>query len=300
MNLNQKITTNKTMPPYKYFMECFRLFVKKHPQFIENTLSNIFTMRLIGNKTHGDLAEVGIAEFIDQFMYNFNCKHVGKDVYRAKEREEDIVIIDEINKCEIPVSLKAYGDGPLQLSTDKSANMFQFLKSLGKDKIEKDQIDKVFSSNAFRDIDKINVFPLIYREKEKSCNILVFDFSKMKDNLSQIVFVDSGKKYDYGKQEVVPEEGRKHPLYIFLDKKGKYMCEVRYGGKTANALQRGMWTNTKHAIEYFDSLTNGWVSYTHNESLVKLIRLALNTTKATHNVVNETLSTEIEKIKKDW
>ena len=287
------------MSPYRYFMECFKLFVSKHPQFIENTLSNIFTMRLIGNKTHGDLAEVGIAEFISQFMYNFDCKHVGKDAYRAKEREEDIVIIDEIQNVRIPVSLKAYGDGPLQLSTDKSAQMFKFLEGLGKE-IEKEQIDTLFSSDAFKGIDEINVFPLIYRENEKSCNILVFNFSKMKENLSRIVFVDSGEAYDYASQNVVKASGRKNPLYIFLDKDGGYMCEVRYGGKTANALQRGLWTHTKHAIKYFDSLTNGWVSYEHNLSLVTLIRLALNTTEATHKGVNEVLQKEIDLLKRTW
>ena len=30
-------------------------------------------MRLIGNKTHGDLAEIGMAEFINQFMYDWLC-----------------------------------------------------------------------------------------------------------------------------------------------------------------------------------------------------------------------------------
>lgn len=281
-------------------MECFKLFVTKHPLFIENTLSNIFTMRLVGNKTHGDLAEVGIAEFISQFMYNFDCEHVGKDVYRAKEREEDIVIIDEIKKTRTPVSLKAYGDGPLQLSTDKSAQMFEYLRDLGDNIVEKAQIGGLFSSEAFKGLEEINVLPLIYREKEKSCNILVFDFVKMKENLSRIVFVDSEKAYDYARQEVVNAKGRKHPLYIFLDKDGEYMCEVRYGGKTANALQRGMWTHTKHAIGYFDSLTNGWVSYAHNHTLVKLIRLALNTTESAHVIANEILTKEIESLKKSW
>lgn len=287
------------MSPYKYFMACFKLFVKKHPLFIENTLSNIFTMRLIGNKTHGDLAEVGIAEFISQFMYNFSCKHVGKDMYRAKEREEDIIIIDEVHQHRIPVSLKAYGDGPLQLSTDKSAHMFETLRSLG-DRIEGEQADSVFLTEAFKNIEEINILPLIYREADKLCNILVFNLSKMKDNLSRIVFVDSGQAYDYILQKVVTTKGRKHPLYLFLDQDGRYMCEVRYGGKTANALQRGMWTHTRFAIDYFDSLTNGWVSYAHNYSLVELIRLALNTTEATHISVNKTLKEEIEQLKKNW
>src|SRR5437588_9530630 len=109
-----------TAEAYKDFTARLKLLVGKHPTLITTRLSNIFTMRLIGNKTHGDLAEIAMAEFITQFMYDFKAIHVGKDLYRAKEHEEDIKIINEITKAEFPISLKAYGDGPLQLSTDKN------------------------------------------------------------------------------------------------------------------------------------------------------------------------------------
>jgi len=69
---------------YKDFIKRLKLLVKKNPSLIITTLSNIFTMRLIGNKTHGDLAEIAIAEFINQYMYDFRSIHVGKDLYRAK------------------------------------------------------------------------------------------------------------------------------------------------------------------------------------------------------------------------
>lgn len=69
-------------------------------------------MRSIGNKTHGDLAEIAITEFVNQYMYDFRSEHVGKELYRAKTQEEDIIIINEITKVKFPVSLKAYGDGP--------------------------------------------------------------------------------------------------------------------------------------------------------------------------------------------
>jgi len=113
---------------YKDFISRLKLLFSKNPDLITTTLSNIFTMRLIGNKTHGDLAEIAIAEFINQYMYDFRSVHVGKDLYRAKSREEDIKIINEITKDEFPVSLKAYGDGPLQLSTDKNFQMFPRLE----------------------------------------------------------------------------------------------------------------------------------------------------------------------------
>ena len=129
------------MDPYKDFKERFKLLVGKHRHLVVNTLSNIFTMRLIGNKTHGDLAEIGIAEFINQFMYDFKSIHVGKDLFRAKEREEDIMIINEVTKAEFPVSLKAYGDGPLQLSTDSEQKMFPYLETQGKDITDKKKIE---------------------------------------------------------------------------------------------------------------------------------------------------------------
>ncbi len=94
---------------YSDFKARFKLLASKKHNLIVNTLSNIFTMRLIGNKTHGDLAEIGIAEFINQFMYDFKSIHVEKDRFRSKEHEEDIVIINELSKAEFPVSLKAYG-----------------------------------------------------------------------------------------------------------------------------------------------------------------------------------------------
>jgi hypothetical protein len=76
--------------------------------------------------------------------------------------------------------------------------------------------------------------------------------------------------------------GRKHPVYRFYDSSGDYICEVRYGDATANALQRGLWTHTKNALKYFDSITNGWVAYSHNLILVKLFSHALVSSETGH------------------
>ena len=88
-------------------------------------------MRLIGNKTHGDLAEIAISEFINQYMYDFKSIHVGKDLYRAKSKEEDITVENEITNEKFPISLKAYGDGPSQLSTDKTFQLYPLLEGFG-------------------------------------------------------------------------------------------------------------------------------------------------------------------------
>ncbi|MBR4516911.1 MAG: hypothetical protein IKO60_05900 [Bacteroidaceae bacterium] len=282
---------------YKDFQKRFKLFASKRPDLVENTLSNIFTMRLIGNKTHGDLAEIGIAEFIHQFMYDFDSRHVGKDLFRAKEHEEDIVIINELTKEEIPVSLKAYGDGPLQLSTDKDAKMFPKLCEYGDAVTDKKTIQSILRSEAFQSLDSVNVMPLIYREKKKECNIMVFDFDKMKRRTEKILLVEKGYKYDEELKQIVPAKGRKHPIYMFIDKEGKYICEVRYGDAEANALQRGFWTHTQNAFNYFDSLTNGWISYEHNLTLVQLFRLALNSTENGHKSANIILQTDIDNFK---
>jgi hypothetical protein len=175
----------QTSSPYHDFTTRLKLLITKQPDLITTTLSNIFTMRLIGNKTHGDLAEIAIAEFVNQYMYDFRSVHVGKDLYRAKSREEDITIINEITNAEFPVSLKAYGDGPLQLSTDKNSQMFRTLSEMAPvDSPAK--IKAVFEHLAFSTFADINVLPLIYDEKRHRCNILVFDYEAAREETAQI------------------------------------------------------------------------------------------------------------------
>ena len=283
------------MSPYKDFKERFKLLASKHRHLVVNTLSNIFTMRLIGNKTHGDLAEIGIAEFINQFMYDFKSIHVGKDLFRAKEREEDIVVINEVTKSEFPVSLKAYGDGPLQLSTDSDQKMFPYLEKHGKDITDREKIERIFASEAFADFNKINVMPLIYNEKKQQCNIMIFDYERALTETARIFYIGHGESLGSKKNG----KPRLHPIFMFLDSRNNYICEVRYGGASANALQRGLWTHTKNASSYFDSLTNGWIDYSHNLTLVKLFSLALNSTEASHREANVILQKDIDKLKRE-
>lgn len=264
---------------YNDFTARLKLLFRKHPALIATTLSNIFTMRLIGNKTHGDLAEIAIAEFINQYMYDFRSVHVGKDLYRAKSQEEDIKVINEITHAEFPVSLKAYGDGPLQLSTDKTSAMFPRLQREGEEIISDAKVKAIFDDPAFSAFTTINVLPLIYNEKTQRCNILVFDSPQARSKTKWIVRESAGR-------------GRKHPIYKFLDEDYGYVCEVRYGDATANALQRGLWTHTKKGLKYFDSLTSGWIDYSHNKVLVALFSHALVSSEAGH-------ASALEKIKED-
>lgn len=271
------------MSHYTDFTARLKLLISKSPHLVTTTLSNIFTMRLIGNKTHGDLAEIAIAEFINQFMYDFASVHVGKDLYRCKEHEEDIKIINEITKAEFPVSLKAYGDGPLQLSTDKNFQMFPKLQAMGT-LIEGNTVSQVWADPVFAEFGGLNILPLIYDEKRQRCNILVFDSETARKRVSRIALEEAG-------------HGRKHPVFRFYDGDGDYVCEVRYGSATANALQRGLWSHTKNARKYFDSITGDWIEYSHNHVLVKLFSHALVATSRGHEVALEKLEQDIEEQK---
>lgn len=270
--------------PYQEFTKRLTLLISKHPNLITTTLSNIFTMRLIGNKTHGDLAEIAIPEFINQYMYDYSSLHVGKDRFRAKKQEEDITVVNDVTEEEMLISIKAYGVGPLQLSTDKQARMFPLLTSQDDDDISGyNRINAMLESPAFSEFEHMNVLPLIYDEKNKKCNILVFDAERAKRETVTIRKVTSGR-------------GRKHPIFVFLDENDDYICEVRYGGAAANALQRGLWTNTRNAIHYFDSVTGGWIDYSHNLILVKLFSHALAATNNGQIEALEIVKRDIEAI----
>ena len=270
--------------PYKDFTDRLKLLSSKHPGLITTTLSNVFTMRLIGNKTHGDLAEIAIAEFINQYMYDFRSIHVGKDLYRAKSKEEDIKVINEITKVEFPVSLKAYGDGPLQLSTDKNFRMFPRLEKEGSEIEGLRNVGRVLQDPAFAEFRNINVLPLIYNEKSQRCNILVFDYNRAMNEVVRISREEGGR-------------GRKHPVYRFYNVTGDYICEVRYGDAEANALQRGLWTHTRNGLSYFNSIT-GWIDYSNNTSLVELFSHALVSSSIGHTAALEKLKEDISRLQR--
>ncbi|MBI3985698.1 MAG: hypothetical protein HY343_02165 [Lentisphaerae bacterium] len=271
------------MNAYKDFTARLKLLVSKQPNPITTTLSNIFTMRLIGNKTHGDLAEIAIPEFVNQYMYDFKSEHVGKKLYRSKSKEEDITIINELTKTEFPVSLKAYGAGPIQLSTDKENRMFPALEK-HKTPIEGKCIGEVWNNPVFSNFKTINVLALIYNEKIMKCNILVFNNERAQAAVTTI-------------NSVVKGSGRKHPIYRFFDGDGGKVCEVRYGGSAANALQRGFWSDTKSSFKYFDSITDGWIDYSHNRILVQLFSHALITSADGHQSALEKIKEDIARLK---
>lgn len=258
---------------FKEFLDDFQKSIKEHGTVMQNVLANIFSMRVIGNKTHGDLAEIALTEYINQFVDGFSAKHTGKEKFRAKKFEEDVRVRNEKTGKEIPISIKTYGAGPLQLSTNKDSSMFTYLNSVINKKQVNDMatVKKILSHSCFGDFIQTNVLPLIYNEKNYKYKIVIFDFSNALDSVKTIKFL---KPREFGK-------GRKtFPIYKFYDSRGDYIFEVRYGDAKANALQRGLWTHTENAKKYFNEILTG--DYEINEPLINLMSKILVSSKSKH------------------
>jgi hypothetical protein len=73
---------------------------------------------------------------------------------------------------------------------------------------------------------------------------------------------------------------------------------VRYGDATANALQRGLWTHTKNGLSYFESITGGWIDYSHNPLLVKLFSHALVSSLAGHTAALAEIKKDIARLQR--
>src|SRR5262249_19355148 len=91
---------------------------------------------------------------------------------------------------------------------------------------------------------------------------------------------------------------RKHPVFRFYDADGGYVCEVRYGGGTANALQRGFWTDTKRSVKYFGSVTGGGIRYSQSPGLVRLFSHALLATEDGQQRALDVLVGDVEEQKR--
>lgn len=260
--------------PIEQFLIKFEQSFKTNSTVINDVLANVFSMRIIGNKTHGDLAEIALTEYINQFVEGFSARHTGKEKFRAKLYEEDIRVKDLSNNVETPISIKTYGFGPLQLSTNKDSSMFTYLqKVVGTREIKNaSEIKNILRQPNFADFGNVNVLPLIYNEKEEvmAFKIILFNLQKAYNSVSLIQFLPPRR---HGQKETFP-------IYRFYDAEGNYIFEVRYGNTQANALQRGMWTHTEHAKPYFRELLSG--TYTINEPLINLISKILVSPRTKH------------------
>lgn len=175
----------------------------------------------------------------------------------------------------------------MQLSTDTEYRMFPLLEARDTTVIDDQaEIRAIYDDPAFHTFAKTNVLPLVYREDVKQCNIMIFDASKARNSTTRIVRLDA-----------TSGRGRKHPVWRFEDASGEYIWEVRYGGPDANALQRGLWTNTKRAYRFFRSITGGWIDYSHNLVLVELFAKALNSSVESHIEALHVIESDLERLR---
>jgi len=258
----------------KFLTKFVKSFNGKDPM-IFSVLGNVFSMRIIGNKTHGDLAEIALTEYINQYVGGYSARHTGKEKFRAKEFEEDIRITETSTKEGIPISIKTYGFGPLQLSTNKDVSMFSLLqRKIGKRGTNDiGKIKEILNDKCFKDFSSVNVLPLIYNEKEMKFKVIVFNLQKAYSSVKKIKFLPSRK---IGRKKTFP-------IYKFFDNKNNYIFEIRYGDAKANALQRGMWTHTEKAEPFFKELLVG--GYKINEPLITLIAKILVSHRDTHEKI---------------
>ena len=268
---------------YENFLKRLELFASKNPHVLQMTLRNIFSMREIGNKTHGDMAEIAVSEFINQYMYDFSSEHVGKELFRSKTHEEDILVTDDVNHTTFPVSLKAYGIGPVQLSTDKERKLFSRIQELG-NCITGADLSVLLEDACFTGLRQLRILLLIYNEHKHLCNLEWFDINAALRNTAVVQFIG-------------PDKSRKHPIYRFEDKEGNYICEVRYGGGEDNALQRGFWTHTVKAASYFRKLFPEDVEYDLNQTLLLLLRRMLVASEQGHGTALKEIEADIDRLK---
>lgn len=268
------------MSIFEDFLLKFRESFKGTKPVIHSVLGNVFSMRVIGNKTHGDLAEIALTEYINEFVKSYSAVHTGKEKFRAKKFEEDISVTNKLTGTTFPISIKTYGVGPLQLSTNKTGSMFSCLTGIvGKSEITNSQdIKNILKNSCFFDFSKVNVLPLIYDEKNKTFKIILFDLEKAYNSVSKIKYFPPRK---YGKDRET------FPIYKFFATDEQYIFEVRYGGAGANALQRGMWTHTENASPFFNEILNG--TYEINEPLIKLVSKILVSPREKHEKILDLL-----------
>jgi hypothetical protein len=249
---------------------------------------NALSMREFGNKTHGDMLEIAFVELINSELFpDINARHVGKERYRADGAEEDVLAwFVQTPEDGLDLSLKAYGSGDLQLATNSSGSMSLLLTRLVGDDpnvsttVDQDLIVRILESAPFAEFrENTNTLAAIYTEQEFNIASLreLADFNtdgmgkrELQSRLAQqgiepltrsfqIMSFNTAVAFDAVVQirYELGEGGRgiPRPRWRFYDIDGVRIMEVRYGRAGANALQRGLWTHTVNANEYFRIVT---------------------------------------------
>ena len=233
------------MEEIKKFEKLFESAVKKDSNF----LSNIHSLSNLGSNPRGAIAELALVNFINMHIAGYKCEHVGVSVGRKKGHTEDIVVYKENSSIKFEYSVKTYEGNGCQISTDKDNYLFPTLESIYNN-TNNDVIDDSKFLDNFISSDN-NVF---------NENVMLISFDT-KNNVAEISKFDAEKFINEVKY-IKRKKARKHTHWIVYNKDDKVMADIHYGGKTANAFQRGIWTSNKN---YFKSLSGGSVALVDND-----------------------------------
>ncbi|MFW6047576.1 MAG: hypothetical protein ACOCP4_07330 [Candidatus Woesearchaeota archaeon] len=229
--------------------------------WLDKIISRVMDFRKTGVATAGYLMEPAIANFISEIT-GYQCRQIGKEWYRnSSENEDDIVVFavgtadSQINEIienrdftkMIGLSLKTYGEGDLQVSTNKSNSLRLDCEKFGERKLDKKEISTLKNKKSFNNFKALNTIQILYQEPngrkivDYSYRVTAFNTFKACEDIEHIEFI-MRKKYG---------------IYRFFNSNKDFMFDIRYGGKSANALQRGVWTQTKKVSnKYLEELVS--------------------------------------------
>ena len=155
----------------------------------------------------------------------------------------------------IGVSAKTYKEFDAQLTTSHEPR--QIL-----DENKELVINKEFDVSSFLDklSTKTNEFQLILglnTFSDGTYRLTNLDLNKLKEVVTSIIY----------------EKLRKHTRFFLIDKDSNKIIDFKYGGKTANAFQRGVWVCNKkgknpfYGLMVFDSILEGSYAYNGNQQV---------------------------------
>lgn len=179
------------------------------------------------------------------------------------------LLMEKLSKIEIEsLSLKCYGEGPLQLNTNSNSSLINECLSHVVDGVETSQNLPltILESEAFSSLKLSNekILAVIYNETNFTYSVILIDINDLLSKVSKIIYTPKVKKQNSFTYEIVK----------FYDKDDKYIFEVRYGKKNANALQRGLWTktSTKQVDETSETIEDTEVFLNENSSFEYIIK----------------------------
>lgn len=150
------------------------------------------------------------------------------------------ILIEKISKIDIDsLSLKCYGKGPLQLNTNPTGSLIdECLSHVSDIKIQQELPLTILESYAFSSLRQSTekILAVIYDEVNLIYSIILIDIDDLMNKVNKIVY----------SPRMEMEKSFTYKIVKFYDTNDKYLFEVRYGKKNANALQRGLWTKTSN------------------------------------------------------